>query len=166
MELLIVLCVITLLATVAVPNFRHVKAYFDVQGNSRQLVSVIAAAKTNAIRQGRFVAVCRRTDYELSQCADRQINSDGDWSIGWLLFVDMDDNQLFNGGDHLIKEGLNTASGCEIFGRGDFLSFNPEGLLRGGGNGTFTVRCDKLEQKLIVNVIGRIRYGGITQVEP
>lgn len=162
-ELLIILSVITLLATVAVPNYQTVKAHFDIQGSSRQLVALVAAARANAIRLGQSVVMCRRESYEQSQCAGSQINSAGNWSIGWLLFADTDDNQWFDDTDRLLNEGLSAASGCEISGRGDYLSFTPEGILRGGGNGTFTVNCGKLEQELVVNILGRVRYGDIEQ---
>lgn len=164
MELLVILSVITLLVTVAVPNYQSIKAYFDIQGSSRQLVSLVAAARANAIRLGQSVVMCRRVSHEQSLCAGSQINSAGNWSAGWLLFADIDDNQQFDGTDRLLKEGLNAASGCEISGRGDYLSFSSEGILRGGGNGTFAVICSNLKQELVVNILGRVRYGEITEI--
>lgn len=163
-ELLVILSVATLLVTVAVPNYQSIRAYFDIQGSSRQLVALVAAARANAIRLGQFVVVCRRDDYQQSQCAGSRINSAGNWSIGWLLFADTDNNQWFDESDRLLKQGVSAASGCEISGRGDFLSFTPDGLLRGGGNGTFTVVCGSLKQELVVNILGRVRYSDITEI--
>ena len=164
-ELLVMVSIVALLATIAVPSYQSIKQYFDIQGSSRQLIAVITAARANAINLGRPVVLCRRADLESDRCAGNKMNSNGNWSIGWLLFADTDKNQLYSSSDQLLKTDFNTASQCSIEGRGDFLGFQPDGLLRGGGNGTFVLRCGKMTQRVVVNILGRARYVGLIEVE-
>ncbi|WP_261843458.1 GspH/FimT family protein [Aliamphritea ceti] len=162
-ELLVIVSVVTLLVTVAVPGYQSVKQYIDIQGSSRQLVAAIAVARANAINLGRPVVLCRRLSLETELCAGNKVNSSGNWGNGWLMFIDLDKNQLYSSKDQLLKTDFNIANQCTIKGRGDFLSFKSDGLLRGSGNGTFTISCGVLFQTLIVNVLGRVRYTSVVK---
>jgi type IV fimbrial biogenesis protein FimT len=87
-ELMIALTLVGLLLLVALPGFRNWIAAYELRSTAEQLANSLMLARTEAIRRGHRVNLCKSTDR--LRCADT-----GDWDRGWLLFADVDrDGQI------------------------------------------------------------------------
>src|SRR5690625_3139112 len=82
-ELTVTVAVAAVLATVAVPGYQHLLRDSRLTTAVNDLVTDLHGARNEAIRRGLTVTICHSTD-------GRTCGSD--WSAGWIMFVDNDDN--------------------------------------------------------------------------
>lgn len=150
LELLVVLSITAILATVAVPSVRD-----SLQRNSKEsgmldFMSAISLARSEAVSQSRVVTICRSTN--LTACVT---SAGGDWSAGWLVFTDTDAPTVVatkDAADTILKAGLatNTQSiitlkrfdNTSLATTNDFLQFDRDGSLRSYATGVYFKFCD------------------------
>lgn len=87
-ELLVVMVVMAILASLAMPNFGAMMASNRVRGAASELAAEISAARFEAIKQHRRVVVER---------------TGTTWKDGWRLYVDTNGNSTLDGGEQVIK---------------------------------------------------------------
>lgn len=128
LETLIAAAVVGVLGTAAVPKFSDGMAQQRIRAGSSDLFATFNNARSEAIRRGVAVAVA---------AADER-----DWSTGWKVFVDRNDDGVQNAGEETLVERPPVANGVTIrpyFGAtysGKVLSYSAEGRLhRPGGQG-------------------------------
>lgn len=83
-ELLVTIAVVGIGLALAVPAFNQFIDTNRYQALSRALVADMTNARAEAIRRGVPVGVCASTDG--SSCS----NTASNWSVGWLVFADLD----------------------------------------------------------------------------
>lgn len=133
-EMLTTLAIVAVLATVAVPGLHA------FQQNSRRAAVVngflhsVFLARSEAIKRGQVVSVCRSSD---GRSCDRRA---GDWNSGWIVFAnrDRDDPPERDSGEDLITSWGEWPGGSIISNRRAY-SFRP--TAQGVVNGTI-VFCD------------------------
>ena len=79
LELMAALTVIGILLTVGVPTFVDVVRSNRATSNANELVNALTIARSEAIRRGVRVSMCRSNDG--ASCS-------GTWSNGWIIFID------------------------------------------------------------------------------
>jgi len=79
LELLTTMTVIAVLLTVGVPSFLDVVRNNRAATNANDLVSALSIARSEAIRRGARIGVCRSSDG--ATCT-------GTWADGWIVFTD------------------------------------------------------------------------------
>lgn len=84
-EVLVVMAIAAILLAVAMPNFQNIIANTRTSEAANALIGTFDLARTEAVRRGLNVTVCRSTNAEvaLPTCAGV-----GDWADGWFVFVD------------------------------------------------------------------------------
>ncbi len=133
-ELLTTFAVVAVLATLAAPTFR------SLQLDSRRTAVVngflhgLFLARAEAIKRMQIVSICPSPDGQ--RCDSRA----GDWSAGWIVFVnhDRDDPPVRDAGEHLIVSSGRWPGGTITSNRRAY-SFRP--VRQGVVNGTI-VFCD------------------------
>ncbi len=90
-ELMIVVVILVIGASLALPAFQSMIANNQVTTSSNELLTAINLARTEALKRGRPVAVCASDDGD--DCS-------GDWSEGWIVV-----NDANRAGDDSIDEG-------------------------------------------------------------
>jgi prepilin-type N-terminal cleavage/methylation domain-containing protein len=95
LELLIVIAIGGIMATLAVPAMRDAYANNHVKAVAADLAQDMAFARANAIAYSKNVIVQPLTG----------IN----WDSGWQIYVDMDTSGTFTGGDLVIKQATPTS---------------------------------------------------------
>lgn len=127
-ELMITIALLAILLFVAVPNFSGFVASSRLAASKELLISSISLARSEAIKRGDRVAVCRTTDG--ATCAGTsQAAGNEDWSEGWLVFLDTDDDQTVDA-DELIKVYADIAGSISVqYSRGDVFVYEGTGLL-------------------------------------
>ena len=124
-ETLVVVSILGILAAIAVPSFQS-----TIESNRRstyanQLFEDLAFARSEAIKRGVRVVVCPST-------GGTRCTADIDWQVGWMVFVDRDNNAWWNSGDTILKvhEKLDLPSGWVAKANdpsGKFVSYRPLG---------------------------------------
>ena len=127
-ELMITIALLAILLFVAVPNFSGFVASSRLTASKELLISSVAFARSEAIKRGESVAVCR-TDDAATCIGTSQGAGNADWSEGWLVFLDADDDQTVDA-DELIKVYTGVADSISIeYSRGDVFVYEGTGLL-------------------------------------
>jgi len=127
-ELMITLVVLGILLLVAVPNFGSFVAQSRVDAVKSKLVSSIALARSEAIKRGAQVVICRRSAGS-NTCAGTNVAGAADWSNGWLVYLD-ENADLAIDVNGLIRVYADVDNASTItYTRGDVVVYGDLGLL-------------------------------------
>ncbi|HNB01701.1 MAG TPA: GspH/FimT family pseudopilin, partial [Nitrosomonas sp.] len=91
-ELLVTLSVLSILLTIGVPSFNQFSTSSRLNSYSNTLFSHMALARSEAIKRNSRVVVCKSSD-------GLSCTNSGNWSQGWVVFVDLDNNANISGGE-------------------------------------------------------------------
>lgn len=160
-ELLTVTAVLAVLAGIAVPSMSAAIDSVRLSGASDALATDLRYARTEAIKRGRRVVLCKSANGV--SCA-----TSGGWEQGWIIFEDANNNALREASEPLIQRQSALASSLSFTGNQSvaaYVSFASTGgtKLIGGGfqAGTLTVCKHSSEggaaRQIILNALGRLR---------
>jgi type IV fimbrial biogenesis protein FimT len=123
-ELMIAIAVGAIILVAALPSFSAVLHKNRISTATSQLYVSLNTARSEAIKRRESVSVCPSTD---SSSCD---TSDIDWSDGWLIFEDPDEDRLRQSGESIIRLVESLHSGIDIAVENNVESgvkFNPTG---------------------------------------
>jgi len=89
-ELMITLAIVGVLLVVGVPSLKAFMQGNQLIASTNELLSALHIARSEAIKLNSRVSICDSSDGKT--CA-----LTGDWSNGWIVFVDFDGNLVNNG---------------------------------------------------------------------
>lgn len=158
-ELLVTIVVLGVILGIAVPSFRDIIISNSVSFSRDQFFSVLAYSRTEAIKSGTSVTICRSSN--ASSCDDTI-----DWDEGLLVFVDVNQDgnlDTTNPMDRIVRsesalEGQVTVT---YGGSDDRITFDSQGLTR-RGDGLFTFEHsagNKYDRTVDLGVTGRATKG-------
>jgi len=154
LELCATLGIAAALAAVAVPSFAHLQRAAARTGAVSDLWHAIYLARSEAVKRGSVVSLCRTVDGE--RCADQAAS----WDTGWLVFVNADRDQPahLDPGEVVLHRHAGWPGGRITSNR---LSFSFRPTSQADVNGTF-VFCDAREtadtyRAIIISHTGRPR---------
>jgi len=129
LELLVAVVIVAILLTIAVPNFGSFISKSRVDSAKNKLVSSVAEARSEAIRAGSRVVICRKNSGADTCNGSSTSAGNADWSEGWVIFRDDDDDVAVDT-DELLKVHADIADQTSIqYTRGDAIIFDGSGLL-------------------------------------
>jgi type IV fimbrial biogenesis protein FimT len=161
-ELMVTISVLAVLMAVGIPSFQGVIASSRVTTATNDFMATLAQARSNAIRRGGRVTVCKSSDG--ANCL-----TTGNWEQGWIMFND-DDHSLVNAkvdaGETITFASPALTNGIVMKSNMDYVSFGADGLPKNmNGSAYFgTIRIcstvaslsnDKRARDLIINRTGR-----------
>lgn len=164
-ELIIVLAIAAAVLTLGVPALRDLIRNNTRTAHVNDFVSTLNLARSEAIKRGVRVALCKSSDgatCNTSTCA----SGSNCWENGWIVFVDSDEDGTLDSGEQILKVHESFREGFTLRTDTNFsnwIAFLPDGLSRGASgpfaNGTFNI-CDSRgvnEARFIaINTVGRI----------
>jgi type IV fimbrial biogenesis protein FimT len=155
-ELSVVLAVMAIIATFATPSFVAWHLRDQVDARARALFSTLSLARSEAVRRGARVTLCRID--AARRCLAPGKNCDGgaaDWSCGWALFVERD-------GAPMLLRAQSSLPSIAIAGAATDLSFTPpSGQVIGGFRSfDFSARNSRLAASAGSNRCVRLAAGG------
>lgn len=128
-ELIVAIAILAILLGVAVPSFRGAIAANRVTSSTNELVGAMALARSEAIRRGSRISVCKSANGATCAAA-------GGWEQGWIVFVDTNrpggDAAVNNGDVILTRTGVQPA-GLSMLGAAavaNYVSFAADGSVR------------------------------------
>ncbi|MGC4397348.1 GspH/FimT family pseudopilin [Hydrogenophaga sp. T2] len=128
-ELMVGITILAILLAIAVPSFRGSMASSRVTSSTNEIVSALALARSEAIRRGTRISVCKSTNG--TGCA-----AAGGWEQGWIVFVDTNrpgGDAAVNAGDVVLTRTGPQAGELSILGTAavaNYLSFAADGTVR------------------------------------
>ncbi len=128
LEVIIVVVIVGILATLAVPGFSSLMQSNNLSTKYNSLAGNISLARMEAVKRSNTIVLCA-TDDE-SSC------NSTDWSDGWLVFVDDNNNAAFDAaGDTMLLVEPAAPSYISITSDqfGGVLSIAPRGRLPSSG---------------------------------
>lgn len=152
-EAMITISILVILATMAAPSFATMQRNADRTRAVNEFWHAVFLARSEAIKRGSVVALCRSTD------GLRCNHSSGDWSKGWIVFHnrDRDEPSQVDEGEEVLSRYGGWSKGKVTTNRTTF-SFRP--ITQGAVNGTILF-CDQRgsaeARAIIISHTGRPR---------
>lgn len=158
-ELAIAMAVLGILATLAIPYFRHLIADVRMTSQINGLYTSLLLARSEAIKRGRTVYVCKSDSGQIC-------TSDSSWDRGWIVFADENDSHQRDGDEPVlhVQQALSAQLRFELRAPADgqYVRFKPLGT--SWPNGTFTF-CDTRgpahARALVIYHTGRPRVAAV-----
>lgn len=135
-ELLITLSIAMILLTIAVPSFIDFIRNGRMATQTNDLVLALAYAKSEAVKRGITINVCKNVD-TTTACS----NADTGWSNGWTIFVDSDNDCVVDSTEEVLRVWPALQANTLCYSNGDRVRFGSTGFTTSVSNGTFRV-CD------------------------
>ncbi len=156
-ELIVVLAVIAIVAGAGAPAFYRMIADNRLATATNDLVADINFTRSEAIKRNQNVAICARAN--ATTCS----NDPADWSNGWLVFVDANNNGTIDNGEAILRRHDAIGNALRLsYNNGTALAYDPRGALANGAVGSFTLTENRDERiasdrQIIVSFTGRVR---------
>ena len=156
MELMVVIVIVGIMASMAVPSFTNFIANSRVSSATNDLIADLMQARSQASTTGHHAVVCPSTNG--TSCS----TTVADWGIGRIVFIDQDGSNTYNTGDKLIKYATGLPANLKITMPqpgfpNSYIAYNSYGGMFPLGAGTFTLCVIGASQsrQLSVNYSGR-----------
>lgn len=123
-EAIITIAVLGILTAVAAPSMTALLAGNRLSSVSNETLGAMMLARSEALRTGRQVVVCKSTDS--SSCS-----TSASWADGWIVFVDEDASGARNGTESVLRSGglAKGVSGAGESGVEDKVMYSARGSL-------------------------------------
>lgn len=158
-ELLVTITLIAIAISIGVPGYQSLISSNRLTASINQLRGALALTRSEAVHRNQHVAICHSLDG--SQCSRR-----GNWSDGWIIFVDKNRDKFIDETDEIINiyQTINKSVSINYraFGSRHYVVYRPSGFTL--TNGTFTVCSPKnttLKKALILTKSGRVRLSKV-----
>lgn len=149
-ELLTVIAVTCIVATVAIPSFLKLTQTNRLTSESHALLALMALGRSEAIKRIQQVILCKSKDG--TTCTE---TSGSDWTQGMILFADANGDRILNASDSVIRRETSPGPATSIsFNTGNVLIYRANGTSSGG---TFTISSGNIQKKVVVSLAGRAR---------
>jgi len=163
-ELLVVLAVGSILLAIAVPGYAFMVNANRLAAVTNDLVTALHLARSEAIKRGTRVTVCKTGD---AMAASPACSTTANWKDGWLVFVDGGTRGVIDGGDILLRVREQVSSGAVItsINYSRYISYLPGGGSQGSSglaNGSLKICRDSIQRDIIINRTGRPRLDSST----
>lgn len=96
-ELMVVVAMLAILASLAAPSFADAIRRQRVEGMREEMIASIALAKVEAITRGQDVVLLHTTPCPQAALAT-------DWDCGWTVFVDINSDNALTAGEPVVHE--------------------------------------------------------------
>jgi len=150
-ELMVVIAIIAITLTLGLPSFSGVIERMRVGTTLHLLGTDMAMARNTAVMRHSQVVICPRD--AIAGCADSQ-----DWSHGWMVFDDPDENRQPDVPGDILRASEPPA-GALLFlpASRPFLRYQADGRAANSNLTVYVCRDKRYAGKVVVNNLGRVR---------
>lgn len=162
-ELIITLAIAAIITTMAVPSFQAMIRKNRMATQTNEFISALHLARSEAVKQGQRITICKSTNSTASSPACDTSNSIG-WDRGWIVFVDGDEDAALDTTEVILHIHGSLGGGNHLTGNtnvADYISYAPNGmteLITGALQmGTITLCHPPKARQIIISSTGRAR---------
>lgn len=153
-ELLATLAAAVVMLALGVPGYRALTDTQRIHASANAIVANLQLARSEAVKRGQRVALCPSPDG--IACA-----AGFDWSAGWLVFVDLNQDRERQPQEPLLRVG-DAGAPLQILTSSSRrrLIYEPDGSVLGGSNTSFRICSPTVAERnraVIVSMTGRPR---------
>lgn len=133
-EIAVVLSIIGIVASLAVPSFRSMLLSDNVSSLNNELLISLKRARSEAIARGNNITMCSSTDG--MSCS----GSAGNWEQGWIVFEDRNNDGSVTADEMIWVQDMEATQGVSVTASPSFesqLIYSRNGTLAGGVAGFF-----------------------------
>lgn len=154
MELMVVLLIMGIAMGIAVPAYNEFAGNARLSTASSELLVDMALARGEAARRGQYVTLCRSANQ--TACA----TSGNDWSVGRIVFVDIDNDGVLDSGETVVRKTSAAKAGMTIQASVNNVfrvTYAPSGILSRGSASLYFSLCSsgRIERRVTVSTGGR-----------
>lgn len=159
-ELIVVLAILALFVTEAVPGFQQLVAHEQRSSAVLSLVRALHYARGHAIVSNRYIAVCKSADG--THCGGTNVR----WDDGWIVFAnaDRDSPPELDADETLLRRHPALADAITLTANRDGFNFRPRSINSTAGSLFVCAQGREHGEAVIISVTGRVRvaseYGG------
>lgn len=150
MELMIVLTVVGIFATVAVPSYQTIIQNGRLTSETNEFIGALYYARSEAVKLRSDVQVCKSDD---GQTCDSNL----DWNEGWLVWSDADSDGAVDQNE-ILRVGAESEGQISIFATMDDVTFSSRGLSTLSGTWQLCDNRGTAKAKaIVISPSGRVR---------
>ncbi|MCJ8311369.1 MAG: type II transport protein GspH [Saccharospirillaceae bacterium] len=154
-EFMAVIAITAILATASIPSYSSYLSDRKIQLTQQSIFSTLRQIRLQAITQAQSIVMCSSVD----QISCSKNTNSKDWSAGWIVFVDLNNNKKrdVKNEDILILQSINKNQNI-VWNRGGYLVYNYEGKVNQNGSFFICAVADVESEKsrsIIINRVGR-----------
>ena len=159
-ELLVTLAIGMILLAIAVPGYAFLINASRLTAVTNDLVSALHLARSEAIKRGMRVTICKTSN---ATAATPACDTAASWQQGWLVFADGGTRGMIDSDDTLLRVQGHAAPVVTItagINYGSYISYLSSGGSRGSGglaNGTIRICVAGSRRDIVINSTGRPR---------
>lgn len=158
-ELLVTLAIGAILLVIAIPGYAFFINASRLTAVTNDLVSALHLARSEAIKRGMRVTVCKTSN---ATAATPACDTAASWQQGWLVFADGGTRGVIDSGDALLwtQDSAHPAVSITSYNYGQYISYLPSGRSQGSNrlpNGTIRICLADARRDIIINSTGRPR---------
>lgn len=95
-ELMVVIAVLVIFVMIALPSFSVLMSKNRTTSAANELLYSLQIARSEAVKRNIAVSLCPSKNQ--TTCS-----GDGNWHLGWIIFIDVNENGVMSSGDTIIK---------------------------------------------------------------
>ena len=139
-ELMVTIAIVSILASVALPAYTSLVRTTKISSYTSQLHAALLLTRSEAIKRGRSVTICRSSDANAATPHCASVMSDSltntGWGDGWLVYVDNNNDNIYDLDDVLLQVqggmiGAVTSGAIMPFPNRNRLTYNSTGQIFG-----------------------------------
>ena len=155
LELLVTMGISTIIFSITIPVMASLINQNRISAQVNNLRSSLELTRSTAITENQHAVICKSDD-------GKYCSRKGEWSQGWIIFVDDDHNRRRSDDEKLVSAQAHLPTATQLkyraFGSRHYVAYRPIGFTK--TNGTFTV-CNPAvpdrSRALILSKTGRVR---------
>lgn len=134
LELIMVLALVAIVMTFAIPAMQTFTQNDRLTTNINVMIGHLAYARSEALTRSSQVVICASND---------GLSCGGNWTDGWIIFVDADADNSFTAGENIIRahQGLGTDNTINTTGIGGQIIYDNRGFVTAASVGSMQL-CD------------------------
>jgi type IV fimbrial biogenesis protein FimT len=158
-ELMVTIAIAAIVMGLAIPSFNTAIKNNRLTAVTNDFITTLNFARSEAVKRGQRITICKSSDG--ATCV---INTTSDWSQGWMVFNNPNNNTTVDAGEAVLRVQGATQAQVSIVGQSagvtSRVSYLPNGNISPAGGSTIKIcdnRSGNFGKNIIFNSIGRAR---------
>ena len=156
-ELMITISIAAILLAIGIPSMRDMIQQNRLTGNVNEFVAANMLARSEAIKRGTPVTLCRSVNAESASGSNACSGTAGDWNTGWIVVVPNDDSPK----NEILARQRALPAGTTVTATLNAITYTGVGPPAAGDSFTFINDCKLEGRNVVLSRSGHISVGPV-----